>query len=384
MRYFITGIIFVLLMSPACSKKESQLERFLHNVQKESSSVQKKQVVEEFIHSHTWPYVQGNEVCFMFRDSLHDSVALAGDMNGWKPDSIRMCKIKGTDYFYVIQNFPADARLEYKFVRGKEYVPDPLNPVTSTGGFGINSVLRMPEYVFPKWILANRNSEITVPDTIQFKSRLLKNSRMVFIYSHAAASKNSPLILFNDGGDYLTYGSASIVLDNLVAAGRIPPVHAVFINPVNRMREYWLNDAYLNMVFMELLPQIKQRYGWMPESTGLGGVSLGGVTALYALKKHSSQLDFVFSQSGALWIEKEKIIHSIQQLTPVTQTFPRVWFDFGSFEGVETVHQKLELLLRQKQIPYGKQIYPEGHNWANWRAHLDRVLQFCLQKEKQQ
>jgi len=369
------------LLSLACTKNQNKLEVFLQKVQKESSSVQKKQLTETFIHSHSWPYVQDSEACFIFQDSLQDSVALSGDMNGWKPDSIRMHNIKGTDYFYVTQTFSTDARIEYKFVTGKNYVLDPLNPVTAAGGFGSNSVLRMPEYVFPKWILANRNSELTVPDTLPFKSRLLKNSRTVFVYSHAGASKNSPLILFNDGGDYLRFGSASIILDNLIAAGKIPPVHALFVNPVNRMHEYWLNDAYLNMVFTELLPQIKKQYSWEPKSTGMGGVSLGGVTALYALQKYSQQLNFVFSQSGALWIEKEKIIDNLQALQPVKGKFPLVWFDFGSFEGMGAVHQKLENLLQEKQVQYGKNIYHEGHNWANWRAHLDRVLTFCLQRK---
>ena len=301
-------------------------------------------------------------------------------MNGWRPDALPMHNIKGTDYVYITQKFPMDARIEYKFVRGNEYFTDPLNPFTASGGFGNNSVLCMPEYVFPKWILANRNSEITVPDTIQFKSRLLKNSRTVYIYSHARAAKNSPLILFNDGGDYLKYGSASVVLDNLIAAGRIPPVHALFVNPVNRMKEYGFNDAYLTMLFTELLPQITQKRNWNPASIGLGGVSMGGVTALYALRDFSSQLDFVFSQSGALWIEQENILDTIRQLKPVKGKFPRVWFDFGSFEGMGNVHRKLETLLKEKQVVYGKQMYHEGHNWANWRAHLDSALTFCLQK----
>ncbi len=381
MRRTVTGIILLGLLSLACTKNQNTLKLFLQKVQTEHVPAQKKQLVEAFIHNHSWPYVQGSEACFIFQDSLRDSVALSGDMNSWKPDSVRMHRITGTDYFYVTQTFPLDARIEYKFVSGKNNVLDPLNPVTAAGGFGSNSVLRMPEYVFPKWILANRNSEITVPDTLQFKSRLLKNSRTIFVYSHPGASQNSPLILFNDGGDYLKFGSASIVLDNLIADGKIPPVHALFVNPINRMQEYWLNDAYLNMLFTELLPQIKQQYGWHPALTGMGGVSLGGVISLYALKQYNRQLDFVFSQSGALWIEKEKIISVLKQLPKANKSFPRMWFDYGSFEGMESVHQKLENILQEKQIPYGKNIYHEGHNWANWRAHLDRVLTFCLQRK---
>src|SRR5271156_516521 len=61
-----------------------------------------------------------------------------------------------------------------------------------------------------------------------------------------------------------------VVLDNLIHAGEVAPLIAVMADPVNRMTEYRLNEAYVDFVVSELIPQIDGRFRTLKSSEGRG------------------------------------------------------------------------------------------------------------------
>jgi len=332
---------------------------------------QKQEKLRIFTAQHNFPFVEDSVVYFLTEDTTGQPVHLAGDITGWRPDSIALKQIAGTNFWYTSLILPAQARIEYKFVCGQDWRLDPFNPLKDGGGFGENSVLVMPDYRFPQEVLFKPEFQKSTLDTFKFKSKILNNRRYIYFYKHERAGNNSPLIIFQDGGDYLTYGRARIILDNLIGMGRLEPLMAVFVEPRNRKREYRFNDLYLKMLFKELLPWLKQKFKLRNNRLALGGASLGGLISLYALKKYGSYLDFVFSQSGALWIDNERIIKEVQAFRPI-KTF--LFLSYGLFENMDESHQKLERLLENKGINFEMKIYYEGHNWGNWRAHLKEAL----------
>ena len=60
----------------------------------------------------------------------------------------------------------------------------------------------------------------------------------------------------HDGGDYLTYGSMALILDNLIARGTIPPLVAAFSWPGDRLHEYSANEEHAAFVVEEALPRL--------------------------------------------------------------------------------------------------------------------------------
>lgn len=368
----IISVLILLMASCSGKLKFSELLEKMDDVSRERRS----KIFNEFINQQAeFPLIEDSIVYFLFKDSLHQSAYLAGDMNSWKADSLPMQRLEGTAYFFIAQKFPRDARLEYKFVVDSQYVLDPLNKKRERGGHGYNSVFFMHGYRFPKETLLDRAKEISLVDTFSYAAAKKDTARKIFYYHHAQATAASPLIIFNDGQEYLELGAAAIVLDNLTGAKRIPPVNALFVNPLKRRKEYWLNDKYLSMVFSDLLPRVRSMYGLSPQAIGMGGVSLGGVISLYALKDYSYQLDFVFLQSGALQIDNEMIL---RVLTNVPAVKTKVYYDYGTFEGMDAVHGRLTELLQQKNMIFSHNTYNEGHNWGNWRAHLAAALEYCL------
>ncbi|MHB2154261.1 alpha/beta hydrolase-fold protein [Calditrichota bacterium GD2] len=367
------------LLLVQCSSNKERFSSLLKEMEGLTSQ-EKTQRLKQFTQQNIFPFIEDSTAYFLFEDSSRQAVYLAGDMSAWRPDSIPLINIGQTNFWYAALRFPQRARLEYKFVCGGKWFLDPLNPLKDSGGMGENSVLAMPAYEFPQEVLFKREFRKSDLDTVVFKSRLLKNRREIYFYKHQKAGDNSPLIIFNDGGDYLTFGKARIVLDNLIGSGQLKPLLAIFIEPRNRKREYRFNDAYLKMVFQELLPFIQKRYGLKNNRLAMGGVSLGGLISLYALKNYSRNLDFVFSQSGALWLDDERIL---KELTDLSQPKTFLFLSYGLFENMEASHEHLKKILEQKQINFEIKTYYEGHNWGNWRAHLkDALLPFAGGKAK--
>ncbi len=378
LKFYVWGLLLVSLIL-SCSGKPKSFSEILVSLKK-MPTPQKETIIKHFVLTHNFPVVEDSTAYFLFQDTTNQSVFLAGDFTQWRPDSIPLKRIRGTNYYYTSLTFPLNARLEYKFVVGKRWVLDPFNSFKEQGGLGRNSVLMMPAYHFSKNILLNIKYRVSALDAIVFKSKILKNKRNVYFYHHPKANTCSPLLIFNDGGDYLHFGKARIVLDNLIGKNKIVPINALFVDPVKRMKEYWLNDGYLSMMFGELIPQVEKKFNLNPKSLGFGGASLGGETALYALKNYGTRLNFIFSQSGSVWIEKEKLLDILQTLPRIGT---KIYLSYGKFEGMAGSHARLVKILKQKNVNFKLYTFPEGHNWGNWRGHLDEMLTYFYRGQRE-
>lgn len=95
-------------------------------------------------------------------------------------------------------------------------------------------------------------------------------------------------MVFQDGAGFLDPGDdlrAGIVLDNLVAAGDVPPMVGVFVDPVARNAEYDAFDSrYADLLVDEVLPLVSGHVpiSGDPAHRGVCGFSSGGNAALTA------------------------------------------------------------------------------------------------------
>ncbi len=373
-RAFIVAMLAIGVLATSCARTPETWNELLRQIQN-ASPRQKQTALKQFVLRNHWPLVNDSTACFVFYDTTGASVFLSGDFTEWKADSLPMRHIPGTAYYYLQKVFPYRARLEYKFVVGGRWLLDPLNPYRAQGGFGENSVLMMPGYVFPAEALLRLKWRQSTLDTLTFTSRLLKNKRKVYAYRHPRGDAAAPLLVVQDGGDYLRFARARIILDNLIGSGKIYPINVLFVDAVDRRSEYWLNDRYLRMLFKELIPWAKQKFLWKPRSIDLGGASLGGEISLYALKDYYPLIGRVFSQSGALWIEQGKLLDILEKMPRFKA---QIFTSYGLFENPEMAqsHQRFEKILNEKKINHRSRCFPQGHNWGNWRDQLSEILEY--------
>lgn len=333
------------------------------------------------------PMIDGAKVHFVYREPHATDVNLAGEFNDWgrRGNAIPMDRLADTELFCHTLTVPEPARLEYKFIVDGEWKTDPLCPNNIDNGIGEqNSFFVVGEFHDPpelEWVADIAHGRV---EEFDFRSERLLNTRRVYVYLPAAYDRDGdgrlPSFYVHDGGEYLERARMSIVMDNLIHAGEIPPLIVVMIDPVNRMREYWANDAYRDFLCSEFIPMIDNRYRTVAdrERRGVMGASLGGLISTYAALSQPQCFSKVAGQSSALHLDEDELISLLNAIRNLKLTF---YFDVGTYEPrFIPAHERFVARLNQKRWPCLYQELAGGHNWTSWRAHLKDLLVFLWGK----
>jgi enterochelin esterase-like enzyme len=188
---------------------------------------------------------------------------------------------------------------------------DPLNPFQFTEHYNefnpyegnSYSAVELPSAEPQSWNALRPNVPAGRVQRDKFTSKLLGNERPIWIYTphgYAAGKKSYGLLVLTDGGIWVNAGRVATTLDNLTAAGLIPPLVAVMVDNPNRWRELSCNSMYADFLAQEIVPWARANYHATdrPEQTIIGGTSLGGLQAACVGLKHSEVFGNVLSQSG--------------------------------------------------------------------------------------
>lgn len=222
-----------------------------------------------------------------------------------------MVELGDSGYFARIEKFPNFSSAHYQFgVNGKRL------ETSRSNRFGFESYEWAPESL--KQAGVPQGKLIQMPafkSTKQYPGTV----RDWWVYVPAQYSKTGPpakLIVFTDGGGYCHGdGNATIVLDNLIHAKKVPVSIAVFINPGvipangkgkseirNRSNEYDTCTAqYATFLDQEMLPALRQQYriSEKPEDHLICGASSGGSCAFTAAWHRTDLFQKVISFVGS-------------------------------------------------------------------------------------
>jgi len=362
---------------------------FLSRARSQHDTDKKAKLVNELIskvRTYGGPLVSDSTVFFVYQGNAK-RVGVPSDLNAWNPQVDTMFRLDGTNFFFLEKNVDQAARFEYKLVVDSSWSLDPLNRQTSAGGYGFNSEVRMEKYRSPKEIEFNRDIPHGTIDTIAFKSAILGRTHPVFVYlppTYKRSRDRFPTIWVTDGGEYLTLALMNNVLDNLIAEERIRPVVAVFIDPrtdvrdsgtSTRMYDYTMSDTFVTALTLELRPRLLKKYriSEAPGQTAIMGASLGGLIATYVAYKHPDIFGLVAAQSPSYWWSEGRVIKLLKEGPMRSLKF---YIDTGTIRDAEIEARKMKSILEEKGYPLVYSEYPEGHNWANWRARIDDILMY--------
>jgi enterochelin esterase family protein len=348
----------------------------------------KQAFVDSFLSSvPSFPFIEENTIANYIYTGTVGSVSVPGDANGWNSNLFPMTQLEGTQLWYRQAVYESEARLDYKFVlNGSNWILDPRNPNTVTGGFGPNSELAMPAYVQPPEIEFNPGIPQGTVHTFLFTSDTLNNSRNIRVYTPPGYDSHPnyhyPMVLLHDGLEYITLGSAINILDNLLAESKMNPVIAVFVPPVNRNEEYAFSQTqqFESFIVDELMPHIDTTYrtNITPDKRAMLGPSFAGLITTQICYKNPDIFGLAAPYSPAYWPNNMAVMNTV--INGPTENI-KWYIDWGTYDIGVMIDGRI---MRDELINKGYEIkwkeWFEGHSWGTWRAHVDEALMYFFPK----
>lgn len=347
-----------------------------------------KESTDRLIAERKFPIIEPGQATFLFRGTA-DAVSLRPMIAGF-PGIHRFSALNGHDLWWLTLPLPNGARLEYKLEVQRdhhaEWVNDPLNPITTTNPFGTNSVCRGYGYRVPDFAEIHEGTPNGSFED-QWISSKLGGERKVTVYLPAGFDRGRryPLVFVHDGGDYLTYGSMALVLDNLIHWNVIPPVIAAFSWPGDRLHEYAANPSHADFVVEEALPAIEKAYP-ISDQRMVMGASLGAVAALHTAWKHMGAFNGLLLQSGTFaqtpgWGSAQAILGPVADLLHHLEPsqLPReVFLSCGTYERMIGENRYMAQRLQKAGLKVKYSESRDGHTWEAWRDRLSEGLTWLL------
>lgn len=325
--------------------------------------------------------LEGRAHFFFYGDASH--VMLAGDWTYWQM-ATPFERVAETKLFQAVLEFPPTARLQYKLVVDGNWILDPGNPHTSAEGFGVNSEFWMDEYEDRSFLTLPKNQEVKRGTITRhsLKSEILHEDREFFLFtpSNAAADPlvEHQLLLIHDGAEAISIGRFHHILDNLMAAGKLPSTCAIFIPPHNRHTEYALNKNYEKFCVEEVIPKAVEiwkergvKISEEPQDRCVTGASLGGLLATQTVLDFPKQLGAVIAQSPAYWVTRGAIFRPAS-----LKNAPDILFvlQTGTVCDARELTRIMYARLRNVSAEVTCMEYVQGHTWGNWRTNLAEGL----------
>jgi enterochelin esterase family protein len=354
-------------------------------------------------------------VTFLWRDGMADrkNVVVCSHALGWSFVRNQMARLPDSDVWYRTYQLPAATRTGYwlslddsltylidmqdRAERMATWRSDPLARRTFIfpkdeeihgGDDFVCSMIELPGAPAQRWSERQPGAPVGLVEMYRQRSTLLGNERRVWVYTPPGydATRSEPyhlLVLF-DGFAYLSAIPTPTILDNLRAAGTLPPVVAVLVDSLSteeRNRELPCYPPFADFLALELLPWVHARYAVTtdPARTIVAGSSYGGLAAAYMGWRHPNIFGNVLSQSGAFWwrpegdAEHEWLIHQLVASPRLPLSF---YLDVGTFENgfldpsMLVANRHMRDVLRAKGYPVHYAEYIGGHDYPCWEVTL--------------
>jgi len=349
-------------------------------------------VVDRFLSRHEVPIIEGPRCTFLFRGDA-DEVHLVHRIFGL-PERMALRPVPGTDLWYLVLELPEKSRIEYQLevVRGgqSERINDPLNSRIAHSPVGSSSVCYARGYAVPEWTQADPESrpgslaELTVP------SRALRRDCRVVLYLPARFRRSAryPLLIVHDGGDYLGYASAKVVLDNLIHRLDVAELVAAFVLPGDRLAEYANSAAHARYLTTELVPRLEEELPLvgLPSARCLMGASFGAVASLSTAYRYPAQYGSLLLQSGSFVFTDigtnhgggpafEPVVRFVNRYRArPRRVADRVFMSCGVYEPLIVPNRSMVPVFEAAGMTVRYTEARDGHSWENWRDRLREGL----------
>lgn len=227
----------------------------------------------------------------------------------------------------------------------------------------------------------------------------------IYIPAQYQPDKQANAVVFLDGNGFLKKDGnarATVVLDNLIAAGEMPVTVAIFVNPgtipaklpgtklrSTRSFEYDTpNGQYVKFLAEEILPDVRKMVNLRPDAAGwaICGVSSGGIAAFTAAWERPDLFANVISHIGSFTNIRGGFQYpALVRASRDTPKPIRVWMQEGETD-LDNLHghwplanQDLAAALKWAGYEHVFEMTGGGHSGAAGGAMLPQALKWAFQ-----
>ncbi len=330
------------------------------------------------------PLIEGATATFVWQGERAPSIV--GDFTHWHNGAPIAMQPAGPSVWAASLTFPRDAYLEYGFVLDEGQSLDPLNPRSADNGLaGTNNFFWMPDWADTPLAQPQPGAPVgqVSEHAVSTHGYITGAERTVYLYRPPAPGP-CPLVVVLDGQNYLTKARLPVIVDNLIAQGRIRPIALALVanGGAARLLEYACSDANLAFLLDCVLPLARAHLPLSePDAGGWGimGASMGGLMSLYAALRAPEVFTNVLCESGAFGADHpdHRLYHRsvIEDLIDLLPPPPlRLWLDCGLHEWFLAPNRRMAARLRARGYAVAYHEQSSGHNYPSWRNVLWRGL----------
>ena len=357
------------------------------------------EAIDRFLSAHEFPLTEPGAAIFAWRGEA-ERVALLRWIHAGI-DRAPLERVPGTDLWLRRLAVEDGGRFEYKLAVAwpgghEEWILDPRNPARAGDPFGENSVCRTWGYARPEWSVP-RGAPAGRIEALSVESPTFGERREERIYLPAGHDAHAPhpLVVIHDGADFMTYADLAASLDNLIAAGDLPPLVALLVQTRDRMGEYPRGRRHARYLVRELLPAVaaRHRISERPAERVLLGASLGAVASLATAFRYPGVFGGLVLHSGTFILDERAlerrahpVFHRAARLMRALRRAPdlpgtRAFVSTGELEGLAEENRALASFLRGRGVDVLFRSAWDGHHWHNWRDQLREGLMWVLRPE---
>jgi enterochelin esterase family protein len=203
------------------------------------------------------------------------------------------------------------------------------------------------------------------------------------------------MLVVHDGPEYARYAALLAFLTAACADGRLPPMRAALLAPVDRNEHYSASPAWSRTLISEVLPALQALAPTPPGRRFMAGMgaSLGALATLAAARTAPASFGGLFLQSGSFFRPgPDDHERDFPRFARITRFVDGLASGVGAAEPATatltcgTVEENLvgNRVVRDALAARGWQVtlaeHRDAHNWVAWRDTFDPWLAGLLQE----
>jgi enterochelin esterase-like enzyme len=293
----------------------------------------------------------------------------------------------------------------YHFVADGERQLDPANPRVTRNLVAIANLVEVPGEAAQPWDLTDvphgsLGIHLYTSNVVQ---GLPDNQSEYFVYTppgyDAKAKKPYPVLYLlhgwsDDAAGWTVVGRANLILDNLLAQGKIKPMVVVMplgYGTMSFLRDHnvWNQSATIDQntslfskgLLTEVIPQVESAYNVSRKREGraIVGLSMGGLQSLTTGLTNTDKFAWVGGFSSA--------VHALNFDGPLATLDPKkadlrlLWIACGTEDRLIEPNRSFVAFLKSKNMPVTQIETPGMHTWMVWRDNLIHFVPLLFQNK---